>query len=81
MFLKHKITKELVEIISIEDMYDPCMIQVLARSHGGEEMQEPWLYAKQDLIFPSGESLPRCWLDPHYSELKLPEKVAAIAIS
>lgn len=81
MFLKHKITKELVEIISIEDMYDPCLMEVLARSHSGEEMQEPLLYVKQELIFPSGEPLPRCWLDPHYSELKLPEKAEAIAIS
>ena len=81
MFLKHKITKELVEIISIEDMYDPCMMEVVGRSHAGEEMQEPSGYVKQEMIFPSGESLPRCWLDPHYSELKLPEKVAAIAIS
>lgn len=44
----------------------PFITTVPARLHGGEEMQDPQAYAKADLFFPSGESLPRCWLDPHY---------------
>ena len=34
--------------------------------HAGEEMQEPAAFAKGDLVFASGEYLPRCWLDPAY---------------
>jgi hypothetical protein len=39
---------------------------VQARLHGGEELQDPAAYAKDDLVFPSGEALPRCWVDAQY---------------
>jgi hypothetical protein len=38
----------------------------MGRFHAGEELQEPERFAKADLSFPSGEPLPRCWLDPGY---------------
>lgn len=37
------------------------------RLHAGEELQDPEPFAKKELRFPSGETLPRCWLDPSYS--------------
>jgi hypothetical protein len=31
-------------------------------------MQDPEKFAKSELQFPSGEPLPRCWLDAHYRD-------------
>jgi len=41
--------------------------RVLGRLQAGEELQDPTALNKAELSFPSGESLPRCWLDPHYT--------------
>ena len=49
-------------------LFDPFDTQVQARLHGGEELQDPQNYAKVDLFFPSGEALPRCWVDSHYQD-------------
>ena len=68
MFLLHKRSGDLVEILTPEQLYDPCQGQITGRFHCGEEMQEPEAFAKTEMIFPSGESLPVCWLDPHYRE-------------
>jgi hypothetical protein len=66
MFLKHKKTDELIEVMRIEDLYDPNLGEIMGRSHSGEEMQDPMIYIKTDLAFPSGETLPQCWLDVNY---------------
>lgn len=68
MFLKihHDDDSSLVEILDLKVLFDPFSVSVPARIHGGEEIQDPQAFAKTDLFFPSGESLPRCWLDPHY---------------
>jgi hypothetical protein len=29
-------------------------------------MQDPEDYPKSELMFPSGEPLPRCWIEPNY---------------
>jgi hypothetical protein len=34
--------------------------------HNGEELQEPHHFSKAELTFPSGEALPRCWVDAQY---------------
>jgi hypothetical protein len=41
---------------------------VVGRFHAGEEMQDPEKFTKKEMLFPSGEELPRCWLDAHYRE-------------
>ena len=69
MFLKQKSSGDLVELVSLENMYDPCQDQVTGKVHAGEEMQDPETFFKSDLIFPSGESLPLCWLNPKYQEI------------
>lgn len=66
MFLKHKPSGDLVELLKLDSICDPCQPSVTGRFHAGEEMQDPETFLKSDLIFPSGESLPRCWLDPDY---------------
>jgi hypothetical protein len=68
MFLLHRPTQVLVEILELGDLFDPFHPEVLARSHAGEELQDPALFPKSELSFPSGESLPICWLDGHYRE-------------
>ncbi|NEO31041.1 MAG: acetyltransferase [Symploca sp. SIO3C6] len=68
MFLQHKPSGQLVEVLTPEGLYDPCRSNINGRFHSGEEMQDPEVFKKSDLMFPSGESLPRCWLDAHYRE-------------
>ena len=68
MYLKDKQTGDLVEILTLDDLFDPFKSTVSGRFHAGEELQEPRSFAKADLIFPSCEELPRCWTDPHYKD-------------
>ncbi|HBB32807.1 MAG TPA: acetyltransferase [Cyanobacteria bacterium UBA8803] len=68
MFLKHKPSGELVEVLTLESMYNPCQHEITGRFHAGEELQDPETFLKSELVFPSEESLPRCWLDAHYRE-------------
>ena len=66
MFLKDKNSGDLVEVLSVADLIDPCKETVPGRFHAGEEMGEPQTFSKADLLFPSGEALPRCWMDADY---------------
>ena len=66
MFLQHKSSSDLVEVLNLEDMYDPCRQEISGRFHAGEELQEVETFSKSELMFPSGEPLPLCWLDPDY---------------
>jgi len=34
----------------------------------GEEIQDPERIKKAELVFPSGEELPKCWIDIHYRD-------------
>ncbi len=66
MYLKHKPTGDLVEVLDIRAMVDPYKSRIAGRFHAGEELQDPANFEKSELIFPSGEALPRCWIDPNY---------------
>jgi len=66
MYLKHKGSGDLVEITDLPALFNPLQTGVSGRFHAGEEMQESQSFTKQDLIFPSGEALPRCWSDANY---------------
>ena len=68
MFLKDKQTGHLVEALDLCALFDPLQPVVKGRIHAGEEMQDPACFDKSDLIFPSGENLPRCWVDVHYRD-------------
>jgi hypothetical protein len=68
MFLKHAENGKLVEILSLLDLFNPNHPRLVGRYHAGEELQDPETFAKAGLIFPSGEKLPRCWLDVDYKE-------------
>ena len=68
MFLKHVPTNDLVEVIDLTDVINPHTPTILARSHEGEVIQRPQNFLKSELAFPSGESLPVCWIDNCYQE-------------
>jgi hypothetical protein len=68
MFLRTREDGSLMEVLSLPQLFDPFANQLQGRLHAGEELQEPELFCKADLVFVSGEPLPRCWLDPHYSK-------------
>jgi hypothetical protein len=62
----HRPSGDLVEVLNLEALFDPHRKEVRGRFHAGKEWQEPATFAKNDLVFPSEEYLPRCWLDPAY---------------
>jgi len=72
MFLKDTTNGNMVEVLSLNDLFNPNHQQLVGRYNAGEELQDPEKFSKLNLEFLSGESLPRCWLDVHYrdSELK-----------
>jgi len=70
MYLRDKASGDLVEVLDTADMVDPCIAQLEGRFHAGEELQDVARFVKDSLEFPSGEALPRCWLDSTYRMTK-----------
>lgn len=68
MFLKDKETDSLVEILSVEDLFDPNKNTVPGQGQAGQEEQNSASFKKENLKFPSGEELPRCWMDVNYQK-------------
>ena len=66
MYLRDKSSGDLVEVLDMPAMSDPCVAQLKGRFHAGEELQEATSFPKENLEFPSGEALPRCWKDAAY---------------
>jgi hypothetical protein len=71
MFLKQISTGDMVEVLSFNDLFNPGHGELVGRYQAGEEQQDPEKFSKSDLQFPSGETLPRCWLDAHYRDAEL----------
>jgi len=72
MFLTDKNSGDLVEILTLKQLFDPCRGEVMGRFQQGEEVQDPETLKKTELFIPSGELLPKCWTDPHYKDDQLP---------
>ncbi len=70
MLLQKKENGTLVEILNIQEVISPNQTEVMGRVQAGEEEQDPEPVQKQNLIFPSGENLPRCWIDAEYQQEK-----------
>lgn len=66
MYLKDK-SGSLVEVLDMAALSNPCQAMVKGRYHAGEELQEATDFSKKELVFPSGEALPRCWRDATYN--------------
>lgn len=71
MFLKDKGTGDLIEVLSLQDLFDPFCDKLVGRYQRGEDPQDPQKFVKNTLVFPSGEALPRCWLDAHYRDSEM----------
>jgi len=66
MFLHDKKKDALVKVIDLVALINPNQNEILGQVQSGEEQQDPAPSLKADLIFPSGENLPRCWVDADY---------------
>ncbi|TVQ20212.1 MAG: acetyltransferase [Leptolyngbya sp. DLM2.Bin15] len=66
MLLQEKRTGKLVEVIDFESLINPMRSEITIRLQAGEEKQDPEAKQKTNFVFPSGEDLPRCWLDGDY---------------
>jgi hypothetical protein len=66
MLLQEKETGNLLEVIDLQALSDPLEQTVACRDQSGQEEQDPEKYGKGGLVFPSGETLPRCWIDANY---------------
>lgn len=66
MLLKDKQTDILVEILDIQALFMPTKNSVPGQIQSGQEEQDPADFKKDSLKFPSGENLPRCWVDANY---------------
>jgi hypothetical protein len=71
MYLKRKTDGHLIEVLGLVDLFNPNHPHVAGRHHYGEEIQDAEKFPKADLVFPSGETLPRCWVDVHYRDNEL----------
>jgi len=58
----------MVEIDNVRELVDLFTSKVHGAYQEGEEPQEAEEFVKNDLIFLSGENLPRCWTDPNYRD-------------
>lgn len=66
MFIKDVSSGDLAEVVNMSELCDPNATTVTVRYHAGEEAGDPIAVSKSGMRFPSGEALPKCWLDPHY---------------
>jgi len=71
MLLKQKSNGHMIEVVNFIDLVDLNNEEVVGRYQEGEEAQDPGKFKKQDLVFLSGEELPKCWFDPHYRDDEL----------
>jgi hypothetical protein len=71
MFLKQIDSDHLVEVLGLKELFDPLRPTFTGRFNIGEDMPEPEQFQKTQVCFPSGEPLPRCWVDVHYRDDEL----------
>ncbi|RMG54597.1 MAG: acetyltransferase [Gammaproteobacteria bacterium] len=71
MFLKERKSGHLIEVLDLESLIDPNVDRFRGRYNYGEDLPDPQDFAKADVVFPSGEPLPRCWVDVHYRDDEL----------
>jgi len=66
MFVKDTQAQTLIKILEPDQLFDPVQQQVKGQEQAGQNEQPPRDFDKSRLKFPSGESLPQCWIDPEY---------------
>lgn len=68
MLLKEARSGHLVQVLDLTELINPFRDRAQVQFQQGEELPDPEYLSKQTLVFPSGEPLPRCWLDSHYRD-------------
>ena len=66
MLLQEKESGDLIEILDVDALIGPTKNEVPGKNQAGQEEQETATFAKSKLVFPSGETLPRCWTEENY---------------
>lgn len=66
MFLQDKQRGIMVEVLEPANLFNPVEQSIQVRGQEGQEEQLAESVEKHNLIFPSGENLPRCWVDANY---------------
>lgn len=66
MFVKNAQDQTLIKIVDVNELFDPLRDEVQGHQQSGQEEQPTRAFQKSALQFPSGEALPRCWVDPDY---------------
>jgi len=56
----------MVDVSRMRDLTNLYRAKVLGCYQNGEELQDQQEFDKSDLVFLSGEELPKCWTDPNY---------------
>ncbi|MCJ8281481.1 MAG: acetyltransferase [Rivularia sp. ALOHA_DT_140] len=68
MLLQIKNDSELVKVTDVQQLINPNSDSVEAKQQQGQGEQPAESFKKDNLVFPSGESLPRCWMDANYKQ-------------
>jgi hypothetical protein len=68
MLLQAKDSGSMVEVLDVKELINPTTEEIKGQNQLGQEEQDPTNYKKENLIFPSGEELPRCWVDANYRD-------------
>ncbi|MEM6838515.1 MAG: acetyltransferase [Cyanobacteria bacterium P01_C01_bin.120] len=68
MFVKDIEERTLIKVLNPDDLFDPFQNDIQGRQQAGQAEQPPQAFKKSRLVFPSGEPLPQCWLDPNYKD-------------
>jgi len=71
MLFKEKTSGHMVDVLSVMDLINLNREEIVGRYQEGEDIQDPLIFKKDDLVFLSGETLPRCWTDTHYRDDEL----------
>jgi len=75
MFLKHRDNGHLVEVVDSQELFDPFRSSIHGCYQNGEEKQDQEPFSKHDLVFMSGEELPRCWCDSDYRKAEVERRI------
>lgn len=73
MLLQDKQSGSLVEIVDVEELFNPVHPNVKGRFQSGQNEQPSESIKKENLTFPSGENLPLCWIDEDYRMKSKPQ--------
>lgn len=66
MFLTDLKTNGLIQVMDLNEVFDPFRSRIHGRTQAGEDTMDEGDFEKGQLTFPSGEPLPRCWTDSQY---------------